>query len=102
MIDTGVDLTPHVELDFRVHWCRRHLEPFRARWPEGSAVAMVKLFEAAAADGRIIAACPKTAGGLAKTESLNAVMREHSPLCCFIAPDALAAVYAAAGKVAPA
>lgn len=86
-----------VELDFNTHWCGRHLEPFRTRWPVGAGVGMVKLFEAAVADPRIIAACPKDADGQAKTSSLDAVLREHSPLCCFVSDQALAGVYEAAG-----
>lgn len=92
---------PGVELDFNVHWCARHLEPFRADWPGGAGVAMVRLAEAAFADERIVAAAPKDADGLAKAEGLNAVLREHSPLCCFIGEERLAVIYAEVGKEPP-
>jgi hypothetical protein len=92
---------PRVELDFKVHWCPRHLEPFREDWPGGAGAAMVKLFEAAVRDERIVAACPKDSAGLAMTEALDAVLREHSPLCCFIGDDAMAAIYAEVDREPP-
>lgn len=93
---------PEVELDFTVHWCARHLEPFREGWPSGAGVAMLRLFEAAINDERIIAAAPKNAEGLAKTESLDAVLREHSPLCCFVGDAALEGIYREVEKEPPA
>lgn len=58
---------------------------------------MVRLMGVATADERIIAASPKDAEGLAKTEALNAVLREFSPLCCFVGDDALRPIYEEAG-----
>lgn len=92
---------PGVQLDFAVHWCARHLEPFRARWPEGAGVAMVKLFELAVADDRLIDRAPKDADGKAKTSSIDALLREHAPLCCWLGDERMAEVYAAAGRQAP-
>lgn len=79
---------PRVELDFTVHWCPRHLEPFRAQWPLGAGVAMLRLFEAAVADERIIAAAPQRADGTAAADALDPVLREFSPLCCFLGDEA--------------
>lgn len=84
---------PQVTLDFASHWCARHLEPFRARWPLGAGVAMVRLAEAAMADERIIAAAPKDAEGKAMTAALDALLLEHSPLCCFVGEEKMATIY---------
>lgn len=86
-----------VNLDFRVHWCARHLEPLRAGWPAGAARAMVALFESVIADPEFVARMPKNPEGLAKTEALDGVLREHSPLCCWLGDERLARVYTAAG-----
>lgn len=87
---------PRVELDWTLHWCTEHREPFRARWPEGGVIAMVRLFEATVADPRIAA----YAGG--KVAELEAVLGEFAPLCCFIDPGELARIYAEAGVEAEA
>jgi hypothetical protein len=84
---------PRVKLDFASHWCARHLEPFRARWPLGAGVAMAKLAELAMADERIIAAAPKDSEGKAMTKALDALLREHSPLCCFVGEENMNIVY---------
>lgn len=62
---------------------------------------MVRLAEAALADERIVAAAPKTADGLAKTESLNAVLVEYSPLCCFVSNETMKKIYEEVGKKPP-
>lgn len=87
--DRGV---PAVALEFSTTWCMRHLEPFRASWPDGAAVAMLELFNAFVADARV----PELTGGDAMR--LAAVVHEWSPLCCFIGDQALEAVYASVGK----
>lgn len=92
---------PNVNLDFSVHWCDRHLEPFREDWPSGAGVAMLRLFDAVVQDERIAAAAPKNAKGEPKTESLNAVLLEHSPLCCFIGDERMKAIYEETGKEPP-
>lgn len=93
---------PQVSLDFTVHWCSRHLEPYRARWPLGAGVAMVRLFEAWVSDERVAEIAPKGAGGKAKTAALDALAAECSPLCCFISDEALEAIYAATVPESPA
>lgn len=82
---------PRIELEWAVHWCPVHLEPFRDRWPTGAGVAMLRLLDAAVADKAIA----EHAGNQA--ESLDAVLREFSPLCCHIDAGELALVYAEAG-----
>ena len=92
---------PKVNLDFSVHWCTKHLEPFREEWPGGAGVAMIHLFEAAVSDERIVAAVPRSADGSAKAESLDAVLLEYSPLCCFIGDERMRTIYAGVGKEPP-
>lgn len=36
---TDATPSPQVTLDWSL-WCARHLEPYRAEWPKGAAVAM--------------------------------------------------------------
>lgn len=84
-----------VALDFTTSWCFRHLEPFRADWPEGAVVAMTELFKAFSEDERVIAMCEGNALRLA------AVTHEHSPLCCFVGDDILAPIYLGLGKTPP-
>lgn len=92
---------PGVNLDFAVHWCPKHLEPFREEWPNGAGVAMLLLLNAAVSDERIAAAAPKDLDGAAKVESLDAVLLEHSPLCCFVGDEAMATIYLTVGKEPP-
>lgn len=90
-----------VRLDFTVHWCARHLEPFRSDWPGGAGVAMMRLFDAAVADERIVAAVPKAAGGKGRTEALDGVLLEFSPLCCFLGDERMEPIYREVGKEPP-
>ena len=83
-----------VELEWSL-WCPRHLEPFRPKWPEGAAIAMVELFKAAAADERVIDA----AGGDA--DNLNGVLRVIAPVCCYLGDDIMAGITAAALSLPP-
>lgn len=64
-----------------VHWCERHLEPFVATWPRGWGTAMMGLFQECVRNREIIDA----AGG--QTEMLDRVLREFSPLCCFLGDE---------------
>lgn len=91
---------PKVILSFDVHWCPRHLRPFRARWPHGTAVAMIELLQAAVAMPAISAACPVTDDGKADAAYLDEALRRFAPLCCFITADARAAIYRKAGVIA--
>lgn len=78
---------PRVELDWSL-WCGRHLKPYRAQWPKGSAVAMMRLFQAAVA----MPAVSDAARGDAA--NLTAALKRFAPLCCFIPKDKLDAIYA--------
>lgn len=84
---------PEVELSWDVMWCSRHLEPFRAEWPKGAAVAIVKLFQAAIA----MPAIADAAG--CDTAKLNEALARFAPVCCFVSAEALAEVYREAGVV---
>ena len=94
------DDKPGVELSFTTHWCPRHLEPFRARWPRGAGVAMLELFGAWVADPRVAEMAPITAGGKRDAGALDAIALETSPLCCFVGDEAMAALYRRAGDAA--
>jgi hypothetical protein len=78
---------PGVQLDVRVHWCDRHLRPYKARWPQGVGVAMVALFQAAA---RMPAVISESRGDVTR---LTSVLTRFAPLCCFVPREALAGVY---------
>lgn len=86
---------PAVALEFSTTWCSRHLKPFQADWPTGAALAMLKLFQAFAADQRV--------GDMTDGDSMRlaAVVHEWSPLCCFVGDVALEAIYREAGKRPP-
>lgn len=86
---------PRVELDWRRDWCERHLEPFRARWPEGAMVAMLDLFDRATRHEAILTV---TAGDASR---LEAAFAEFGPLCCLLGDDEMAEVYAKAGVSPP-
>lgn len=85
------DEKPKVLLEWDVMWCDRHLEPFRAEWPKGAAVAMLELARRALNMPAIIDAAGADAG------NLGASLARFSPVCCFLTADDLAAVYAASG-----
>lgn len=85
---------PAVALEFSTAWCPRHLEPYRAEWPKGAAVAMLRLFEAFTADER----AQRMAGGDAMR--LAAVVAECSPLCCFVGDAVVARIHAETGVAA--
>jgi hypothetical protein len=78
---------PAFELKWDVMWCARHLEPFRAEWPRGAAVAMVKLLQAAAAMPAVIDAAHGQATGL------PAALERFAPLCCFVPHEQLLEIY---------
>lgn len=82
----GAPGQPRVTLDWSL-WCARHLEPYRARWPKGAPLAMVRLFEAAVA----MPAVADAAGG--DTANLTAALRRFAPLCCFVGKEKLDAIY---------
>lgn len=82
---------PAVGLDFRTTWCPRHLEPYKARWPQGAATAMVMLFQEFAEDARVQEL------GAGDAMKLPALVAEHSPLCCYVDEKALQRIYEETG-----
>lgn len=82
----GARERPMVKLDWSL-WCARHLEPYRAQWPAGAPVAMLRLFDAAVA----MPAVTDAAHG--DTEQLTAALQRFAPLCCFIPNAKLEAIY---------
>ena len=68
-------------------WCPRHLQPYRAAWPQGFAVAMIALFGAAASMQAVIDYCQGDAG------QLTQALQRFAPACCFIPRETLQAVY---------
>lgn len=82
---------PGTVLDWDAMWCARHLEPFRAEWPKGAAVAMVELLRRALAMPAVIDAAK------ADTEQIDVALRRFAPICCFVSHEDLQAVYALAG-----
>lgn len=88
---------PDITLSFTRDWCSRHLGPFRAEWPKGAALGMLKLFEALLADEGFIALAPKDADGISSTKSIEPIISEIAPICCWLGDEKMAAVYEAAG-----
>lgn len=70
----------------RTHWCPKHLEPFRATWGKNAAwaLATLALFEECIRRQEIINA----AGN--QTSMLDRVLREYSPLCCYLGDETTA------------
>ena len=62
-------------------WCLPHLEFLRAEWPRGAGAAMLLLFQAAAADERVVASC---GGDVAK---LTDGLKHFAPVCCFLGDE---------------
>jgi len=85
---------PQVVLDWSYMWCNRHLEPYRAKWPVGAAVAMVKLFQAAVALPAVIEAVNAADTADELGTALEAGLRRFAPVCCFVPHATLAAIYA--------
>ncbi len=78
---------PQVQLDWSL-WCNRHLRPYRAGWPRGAPLAMIRLFNAAVAMPAVVDAAHADANQL--TEALH----RFRPLCCFVGKEAMDRIYA--------
>jgi hypothetical protein len=76
------------ELDWKVMWCSRHLDPYRAAWPAGAVQAMVALFGAAA---RMPAVADAAHGD---ADQIPAALARFAPICCFVGKQALDRIYA--------
>jgi hypothetical protein len=85
---------PGVTLDWDL-WCSKHLEPLRAEWPKGAAMAMMGLFNAAVNNERII----KTAD--ADARNLTSALILHAPICCLVGDENMHLVigYAKNGQI---
>lgn len=62
-------------------WCRKHSAPFRERWPEGSLLAIVMMFQFSASDERV----QRVAGNNA--DNLSITLKVLSPLCCLLGDE---------------
>lgn len=71
------------------HWCQRHLQPFRERWPVGWGLAMMALFQVAVRreDVQAAAGYNEAKGTQADTKMLDRVMREFAPICCLVGDE---------------
>jgi hypothetical protein len=67
-------------------WCSRHLVPLKEAWPKGAGLAMLGLFNAFAADPRIVTAAHGKVG------ELPLVINAYKPLCCFVGDEVMAEV----------
>jgi hypothetical protein len=85
--------TPKVELPPGAVCCPVHLEPFRAKWPAGYPIAVVRLFEAATATSTEL---QEAAGGDA--HRLNAAIAEFGPLCRLVTAEQRLAIYKDAAR----
>lgn len=90
------DPPPRINFSFAVHWCPRHLEPFRPTWPTGAVAAMKMLLDAVLVMPAVTDACGTTPDGKADATNLDAVLRRFAPLCCFVSADVREAIYVAA------
>lgn len=80
-----------IEVDSQSIWCSRHRGVLRVDPKRRFDLASVRLFDFAVRDPRIIRECgynPLT-GAQADPAKLTAVIRAHSPLCCFVDARAL-------------
>jgi hypothetical protein len=77
---------PQVELGWHL-WCGRHLNPYRAQWPKGAGLAMLKLFDAAAKMPAVADWCK------GDTNQLTAALNRFAPLCCFVPPGTMDQIY---------
>jgi hypothetical protein len=78
---------PPITLDWSL-WCARHLEPYRAGWPRGAPLAMIRLFEKAVAMPAVADAAKGDAA------NLGTALVRFAPVCCFVGKDAMDAIYA--------
>lgn len=86
-----------INFSFTTHWCARHLEPFRAEWPKGAAVALKGLLDVALTMPAVTDACGTTPDGKADASNLDEVLRRFAPLCCFITKEQREEIYRKAG-----
>lgn len=78
MADEPTEQRPQIEMTVENTWCAVHLEPFRAKWPEGYMVANVLMFAAFSANKDVQNYCNGDA------MKLNVALSEFGPVCCLI------------------
>jgi hypothetical protein len=84
--------TPPLDLSWKVMWCERHLEPYRADWPSGAGVAMIMLFSEAVKMPAIADASNNDA------RNLGRALERFSPICCFVSHEVIETIYKATGR----
>jgi hypothetical protein len=92
---------PQVAIYPNIHWCQRHLEPFRAEWPKGYITAAVMLVTRVLQRDDIARAAgynPDT-GQSAEVTQLKGVLVEYAPLCCLVGEEVMQKIYAATWRV---
>jgi hypothetical protein len=82
-----------VELPVEAVVCRMHGEPFRANWPAGYPIAVVRLFQAATESSTEL---HEATGGDA--HRLNAVIAEFGPLCRLVSAEQRLEIYRDAAR----
>jgi hypothetical protein len=81
--------------DPSTHWCLRHLEPFRETWGQSASwvFATIALFDEMVRRREVLEAAGYRQATetqperLADTRMLDRVMREFSPLCCYLGDE---------------
>lgn len=73
---------PMVKMDWDM-WCERHMHFLKETWPKGAGLAMIALFQTAAADTRVSDYC----GG--QSAKLEEALKHFAPVCCLLGDDAM-------------
>lgn len=81
---------PMVELTFERALCARHGEPFRARWPKGYPIFMVKAFQ-------VVASKPEIAEAVEGNISRITELLDERPMCERLTRDEMLGLYGDAG-----
>ena len=89
---------PQIELTPERCFCALHGEPYRADWPSGAPIAMIRLFEVVLESREIRRR--RFAGELVDDDALTAMVAEvldETPACCRISPATLRSIYVDSG-----
>lgn len=82
---------PDIRIEVHSTWCERHLAPYRPLWPQGYLPATLCLVHQALCREDI-----QQAAAGRDERGLNAVLREHGPLCCLLGDELVSAITAMA------
>lgn len=79
-------------------WCDRHWQPYRERKANG-VLATVLVMQAIIDDERFMAEARAMYGrpGPVPTDVMNTILARHSPVCCYLGDDRMAAIFVEAG-----